>query len=850
MRLQFHEGFTFDDAISLIPYLANLGISHLNVSPILTARAGSRSGDDVIDPAAINPELGGEVAFRRLVAALRNAGLSLIVDVAPGHMAAGNGNLWWKDVLQHGRKSTYAHFFDIDWEPDDPALKDKILLPILVRPYGQALREGDITVVFNEAQDRYEIHYLGYVCPVDPAQRPHIERNTLNGFDARSFGGRVRLQALLEQQHFRLATARSADDAINWRRLGDGNDLVALRVEEEDVFDATHATILRLFTDGLIDGVRIRHIDSLADPKGYCQRLRALLGMLGSGSGQRTYILVDKILSPGEELPSDWDCDGASGDDFTEQLARLLHDRSGAEPLAQWRAALGERPATFAAEMEASRRETLEADFAAPLEGAVTALHRLAQQDPMARDLARPALRRGLIEILVHLRVYRTYAALRGGSASDKKLLSDAATKAMTTCPPRDREAIQRIVGWLGGEARAVGDAALHRDTIRRFQLLSAGLAAKAADMALYRHAPLSYRDPGESGDAVEAFHRQAMGRATHFPHAMLTSAPEHECGEDVRARLAVLSEISQDWAETLSDWLNDAEPFFANLDGVRAPRFADAATLFQILVGAWPLGLKPTDTDGLRQFATRVAGWQVTALRAAKLATDTTVPNQAYEAAAQSFLLRLFEQDWPARIAAFAERIAPAGAVNGLTQTLLKLTVPGMPNLSRGGDLWDQSLGEANAPPIDFEARTKNLSARKTVVSLAPDWRDGEVKQALIQEILAARRAHFDLFAQGTYAPLQAEGTQADHVIAFTRRRGDEAAIVIASRLTAQWLSGGVLIPASSWDDTQLHLPAGFAQLKWRSLFANKSVTLSGSSMPVGELLDGFPVALLITAK
>lgn len=852
MRLQFHEGFTFDDAIPLIPYLANLGISHLNVSPILAARAGSRSGDDVIDPALVNPELGGEEGFRRLVAALRNAGLSVIVDIAPGSMAAANDNPWWLDVLQHGRKSTYAHYFDIDWEAEDAALKDKILLPVLMRPYGEALREGDITVAFNEAEDRYEIHYLGHVCPVDPAQRAHIERNTLNGFDARSFGGRVHLQALLEQQHFRLATVRSADDAINWRRLGDNNDLVALRVEEDDVFDATHGTILRLFADGLIDGVRIRHIDSLADPKSYCQRVRALLGMLGSSLGQRVYILVDKTLSPGEELASDWDCDGATGDDFVADLASVLHDRNGAEPLAQWWAALSERPAAFVAEMEAGRREALEANFAAALEGAVTALHRLAQYDPMARDLARPALRRGLIEILAHLRVRRTYASLRGGSASDKKRLSDAVAKAMATGLPRDRETVQQIAAWLGGEARAVGDAALHRDAIRRFQQLSAALAAKAEDVAACRHAALlAYRDSNGSLDAVEAFHRQAVDRAARFPHAMLTSTPDAKFGEDLRARLAVLSEISQDWAETLSDWLNDAEPFFADLDGTRAPRFADAATLFQLLVGAWPLGLRPGDADGLGHFARRVAAWQVTALRAAKLVTDTTVPNAAYEAAAQNFLDRLFEQEWPARIAAFAERIAPAGAVNGLTQTLLKLTVPGVPDIGRGDDLWDQSIAAASDDQsIDFDARIKNLSARKTVVSLAGDWRNGEVKQALIQEVLAARRAHFDLFAQGTYVPLQPEGAQAEHVIAFARRRGEETAIVIASRLTAQWLSGGVLIPGTSWDGTSLQLPAGLAQMKWRSLFANKSVTLSGDAVPVAELLDGFPVALLMTAK
>lgn len=849
MRLQLHEGLSFEDAIARIPYFADLGVSHLNISPIMTARAGSR-GDEITDPTVVDPMLGGEAGFRRLVAAMREAGLGIIIDHVPGYMAVGSDNPWWQDVLQHGRKSAYAHYFDIDWEPEDPALKDKILLPVLRRPYGEALRQGEIRLVFNDDQDRYELHYQTHIFPIDPSQRRDIAQYALDAFDATTFGGRVRLQALLEQQHFRLAFWRSAHDAINWRQFREGATRAVLRVEEEDVFDATHATLLRLFADGLIDGVHILGVDCLADPKAYCQRLRALFGMLGNGDpGDPAYIVVDKVLSPGEELAEDWDCDGTSGRDFIDQLARVLSDLRGVESFTQWWATLSGRPMDAVGEAEASRRETLARHFGAELEAATLALHRLALQDLATRDLARPTLRRGLIELLAHLRIHRIYAGLRGGSAADKKGMNDALAKAQATCLPQDRDAVLQIAAWLGGELRAAGDPALHRDAIRRFQQLSAAVAEVAERVAANR-APslLSQSDIGfnaDSAGAVAGFHLQALDRAVRFPHAMLAStAQDAEWGEDLRARLAVLSEVAPDWMGSLSAWLAEAEPLFANLDGLRAPSFADAASLFQMLVAAWPL-----DTEDLRSFANRVAEWQVNALRAANLATDALVPNEAYETAARNFLRGLFAGDWPAKIGAFAARIASAAAVNGLAQTLLKLTVPGVAAVDQGTEFWDQRFGPDDHAPVDFDQRMKALSARQSVTALAASWHGGEVKQALIRDVLSARRAHLALFATGDYVPLQAEGAHADHVIAFARQQGDTAALVVASRLTAQWRGDGILIPPASWEDTQLSLPLGLAQLSWRNVLSDQPVACRGTSLPMADVLDGLPVALLIAA-
>ncbi len=853
MRLQFHKGFTFDDAIAVIPYLADLGISHLYASPIMTARAGSMHGYDIVDPKTINPELGGEAGFRRLIAALRQAGLGIIIDIVPNHMAVGSDNTWWMDVLRTGRKSTYAHYFDIDWEPDDPALKNKILLPVLGRPYGETLQDGEISLVLDDEHRQYKVRYFEHVFPINDDSIAGIESSALEAFDARTSDGRVKLQALLERQHYRLAWWRSANDAINWRRFFDINELAALRVEDDDVFDAIHATIISLFAEGLIDGVRIDHIDGLADPKGYCRRLRACLEAQRPRA-DRPYIIVEKILGAGEELSADWHCDGTSGYDFMDQLSRILHNAGGSEPFSQWWAAVSGQPASFAVEEEACRREILARSFAAQLEAAASSLYHLARQDLVTRDFARPVLRRGLIEILVHMRVYRTYAGASSASASDKKKLNDAVAGALTTCLPQDRDAILQIAAWLGGEVDAPGDAALQRDAIRRFQQLSAPLAAKAVeDTAFYRYAPLLSRndvgfDPSHFADDIDAFHRQCLTRAKNFPYAMLASAThDHKRGEEVRARLAVLSEIPDEWIKQQSSWLSDAEPLFKGIDGSRALTLADAAILFQMLVGAWPLDLRPDDAAGLRVFADRMAAWQLKALREAKLSTDWISPNEVYEAAAGTFLRNLFSGGWPDKFATFADRIAAAGAVNGLVQTLLKLTAPGIPDIYQGTEFWDQSLVDPdNRRPVDFSARSKALSSRKSIPELAACWRDGAIKQALIHEILIARKSHAALFTDGAYLPLQVEGVAVEHLIAFARQKNDEVLIILAARLPSQMLDKGLAIPALSWGDTHLHLPAEFSG-KFHNLLLQAPLLTLNDRIPVARLLDGFPFAVLM---
>jgi (1->4)-alpha-D-glucan 1-alpha-D-glucosylmutase len=861
MRLQFHRGFTFDDAIAIVPYFDALNISHLYASPIMKARAGSMHGYDVVDPTQVNPELGGEPAFRRLVAALRQRSLGIIVDIVPNHMAVGAAdNPWWLDVLQHGRASAYARFFDIDWDMDDPALRGKVLVPVLGEPYGAALAKGEISLAFNEEQGRYEARYFHHVFPIAPEEGRGMR---LDEFDPATKAGRERLHELLERQNFRLAWWRIANDAINWRRFFDINELAALRVEDETVFEATHSKLFELFAEGLIDGVRIDHVDGLTDPRAYCRRLRAGFEARASQRPSQVplrapYMVVEKILGAGEQLPSDWGCDGTSGYDFMDQVSRLLHDPRAAEPLSKLWASVSGRPAEFAIEEETSRREILDRSFSAQFSAAVRSIYRFAEADLSTRDTARPAIRRALIEILSHMRVYRTYAAAGRASPADTLHLSHAIEAALQTCLRADRDVVRQLAAWLEGATAVGGPQDRRNEAIRRFQQLSAPLAAKAVeDTALYRYGRLLSRndvgfDPANFANGVAAFNRQMAERAELFPHAMLATAThDHKRGEDVRARLAVLSEMPEVWEGTLQCWLHAAASLFGRVDGELAPSRGDAAILFQMLVGAWPTDLSADDRKSCAAFAERLAGWQQKALREAKLATDWTAPNEAYETAARNFLMGLFTPEWVGRIAPFARRIAPAGALNGLTQTLLKLTVPGIPDFYQGTEFWDMSLVDPdNRRPVDFAARARELEESRSIKSLAADWRDGRIKQALVRRALDVRRRWPALFADGSYIPIEAQGGAAEHVLAFARRHGDMAVLVVASRLCARLLEGeAIAVPAKSWGDTRL-VATELGARQFHDVVADRPVSLGDKCLPVANILDELPVALLISDK
>lgn len=914
LRLQFHSDFTLDHAVPLVPYFAQLGISHLYASPILKARAGSRHGYDVVDPTCVNPELGGEAALERLVAALRQHGMGLILDTVSNHMAVGGAdNPWWQSLLAWGRRSAYAEFFDIQWHSSDPLLAGQLLLPFLGSDYGVALKNGEIPLQFDQQQGLlHVVHYEHSfpICPVDygwilalspePALKALAEHFTalnesptplaaalplqtelarlvregadlesaLVAFDSRSEAGFKRLHLLLERQTYRLASWRTAADDINWRRFFDINELGGLRVERAVVFEATHAKLFELIERGLVDGLRIDHIDGLADPRGYCRKLRRRVDSLLAqrplqAALEHFPIYVEKILGAGEHLHRDWLTDGTTGYEFMNQVSLLQHDPAGETPLTELWANVTERP-DFPEEVRQARYLVLNASLAGDCESVAQALLQVARNDLMTRDLTLGGIRRALQAVVAHYPVYRTYFNACGRPAEDEGFFQQALANARHDLGEADWPLLDHLEQWLGGQAWKRLPPGRARKQLRhacvRFQQLTAPSAAKAVeDTAFYRSARLlSRNDVGFEAEHFSAppmhFHNEAQRRLRDFPDNLLATAThDHKRGEDTRARLAVLSERAPWLASRVEHWRELAEPLRAQLNDGLAPSPGDELMLLQTLLGSWPLELDLHDETALHQYAERIRQWQQKALREAKLRSSWSAPNEAYESACaryiDSLLLGSEHQQLRKSVADAAQLLACPGALNGLVQALLRMTTPGVPDLYQGNEYWDFSLVDPdNRRPVDYASRRRTLDDATPLAELLAHWRDGRIKQALIARLLDCRQAHAELFRRGAYLPLTVQGRHADKVIAFARVGEGEHAVVVAPRLASGLLGGAAtpLIPAQNWDDTRVVLPFALSPANSTGLFRGAAVS-SSKELMLSTVLAEFPVNVLI---
>ncbi|MDO9406360.1 MAG: malto-oligosyltrehalose synthase [Polaromonas sp.] len=936
VRLQLHREFTFDDAAATIDYYADLGISHFYLSPVFVARAGSTHGYDVTDPTRINPELGGEDAFRRLVTRLRAAGMGAIIDIVPNHMGVASAdNRYWQHVLAWGEQSAYAHWFDIDWQHPDPRLTGKLLLPVLGEPYEDALAAGVLGIRFDAASGRLSLACYDGLLPLsaasysavlagqhlfaDTADRlaslresavapAHAQLATLAAtpegrqamaralarFAPGAPGAVPALNEVLARQHYRLSWWRNAAEEINWRRFFEVSDLAGLCVEKDDVFEATHALVFDLYRQGLIDGLRMDHVDGLADPGAYCRRVRARLSALQAGRPDglredRAWIVVEKILTPGESLPQDWGVDGTTGYDFMDQAGAVLHDEAGETALRQLWTRLTGDAAAFEDHLQAAREQLLAENFVGEVDALARLLQRYAASIGHAgRDLAPPAIRRVLVALLSAFRRYRVYAGPDGVlGEEDIGVLQAAVDAASHRLHFHDHALLQEVAQWLGlPPVPATGDATLRLRALTRFQQLTPPLAAKSLeDTVFYRHAPLlsrndvgSYPDEdaasfaGADGRArIAAFHAANLQRARQFPHSMLATAThDHKRGEDTRARLAVLTEMPGTWGGLLADWMSAHGPLRATvpLPGsglLAAPAPADEVMLYQAILGAWPEDLRTDDAGGLRALAKRLAAWQEKALREAKLYSSWMLPHQAYEAGCRAFLDSLLCSDegatFRAQMRALVEQVTPAARANALSQTLLRLLSPGVPDLYQGCDRADFSLVDPdNRRPVDMALRQ----------AVQPDWPPAQpwtdslqpgAKQALIRQVLGWRRAHPGVVDGGSYQALDVEGGLASHVVAFHRSdmrpgaadtpapapAGARQLIAVAMRKPAGLieptaLSGGM----PGWADTRIALPAGFPR-RWRDVLTGASIPSAGGMLLLEEVLRHATVAMLV---
>jgi (1->4)-alpha-D-glucan 1-alpha-D-glucosylmutase len=818
-RVQLRPGFGFDEAAALCEYLAALGVSHFFASPYLQAAPGSTHGYDIVDPTRVNAELGGEPAHARFTAALARHGLAQMLDVVPNHMAvAGRSNPWWWDVLKHGPASRYARYFDVDWEPPEARLQNRVMLPVLGSHYGRVLEAGEIRVVLEDGE--LVVRYHEHVFPVDPASvGPELagagEAAVSDAALARLNADADALDALLERKNYRLSYWRAAGRDLGYRRFFDITHLAGLRVEDPAVFNDSHARILGWVRNGTLQALRIDHPDGLRDPQGYLRRLR--------DECPEAWIVVEKILLPGESLPEDWPVDGTTGYEFMNLATGLQVDPAGEAPLTALYAELTGEAADCAALALASKREALTELLGSDLNRLTALFVAICERHRRHRDYTRHELHEALRELAVHFPVYRSYVrpAERKVSAVDDERICGAAAAAAQARPDLDPELLKFLCDIL--RLRVPGE--LESELAARFQQLSAPAMAKGVeDTLFYRYVRLACLnevggEPARFGVEPDAFHEFGTQVQARRPRTLLaTSNHDTKRSGDVRARIALLSEMPERWAAAVRNWKSHN----ARHARGEAPGPALEYLLYQVLVGAWPI-----DAD-------RATAYMEKAAREAKQRTSWLRPDKAYEDGVRAFVTAILaDAEFRASLEAFVAPLVAPGRVNSLAQTLLKLAAPGVPDIYQGTELWDLSLVDPdNRRPVDFAQRARLLQALEgaTPEQVMAGADEGLPKLWLIRQALHLRRERPAPFGpRSAYRPLASRGTRAAHALAFLR--GDEVAAVLP-RL--------VLGLRGDWGNTTLELPPG----TWRNVLTGES--RPGGAARLAELLARFPVALL----
>jgi (1->4)-alpha-D-glucan 1-alpha-D-glucosylmutase len=784
-RVQLNHDFAFDDVGRIAPYLAELGITHVYCSPYLQAYPGSTHGYDVVAHTELNAELGGRVAFDRMVEALDENGLGHIVDIVPNHVSIdGVRNEMWWDVLKHGRAGRYEHYFDIDWDTDIDDLTGKVLVPILGDPLDEVIARNELII---EQGDEATLRYFDHRLPLAPG----TEEGDIADVIAR--------------QHYLPAYWKRAMRHLNYRRFFDITTLAGLQTDAPGVFEDTHRLILDLMRAGSIDGLRVDHIDGLRDPLGYLQRLR---------SEGAPYVVVEKILEPGEELPDAWPVDGTTGYEFLNNVAGLFVDPDGAEPLTETYASYTGEETDIGSVTRAKKMLVMRHVLVADINRLVRAF--LSAHEGLDEDEVRVAI----AETIAALPVYRTYARPDGSIDDvDRRIVDDAVAAARGRSPHIEGAIFDLLQAALVMEDEAARSFAL------RFQQTTGPIMAKGLeDTVFYNYNRLISLnevggDPGRFGVGLDEFHTAAENVARAMPRTMLaTSTHDTKRSEDVRARISLLSEIPERWGDVVERLSKIAGRH-------RTGAFPDLNAeylFFQTLVGAHPLD------------ASRAVRYMEKATKEAKRYTSWLDPDPDYDRAIQRFVEgALGDDEFVAEVDAFVGPLVRPGRVNSLAQTLIKLTHPGVPDTYQGTESWDDSLVDPdNRRRVDYARRAELLARVRTTTArdLWADADDGAPKMLVTATALRARiERPGALGPEGPYRRLDVTGERARHAIAYLR--GDDVA-VIAPRL--------VMSLDGNWGDTRTYLPAG----DWRNELTGAQAT--GGEMRVADLLDEFPVALL----
>jgi (1->4)-alpha-D-glucan 1-alpha-D-glucosylmutase len=921
-RLQFCPDFGFADAIKIVDYLAELGISDVYASPIFKARSQSTHGYDVVDPNQINPELGTEEEFEQLISDLQSKGMGWLQDIVPNHMAYDSENKYLMDILENGRDSEYIDYFDIDWEHPYEDFKNKILAPMMGDFYGNSLENGEIKLSYD--RNGLSVNYYALKIPLriesytsfigydlgkltrqlgrnhpdfikllgilylikniptetsgrqrkdqaefvkellwelyeqNPAVQEFIEENI------KTFNGEVGnpssfdlLDNLLAEQFFRLSFWKVGAEELNYRRFFTVNELICVRIEDQKVFQKTHNLIGQLIESGKFTGLRIDHVDGLYDPTQYLQRLREKMG--------DTYIVVEKILEFDEELSDRWEIQGTSGYDSLNQLNGVFSQVKNKEAFDTIYDRIANLKVPYDQLLADKKRLIAETNLGGDVDNLARFLKRISGQYRYGRDFTLTGLKKAILEVLVQFPVYCTYIDRSGVIDRDRHYIQETIEKAKSKIPQLVKELnlIEKFLLLDYDESFSEEEKTKWLHFTMRLQQVSGPLMAKGIEDTLFYvyNRLVSLNEvggyPQTFGLTISEFHQFNQKRQQGWLHAMnATSTHDTKRSEDVRARLNVLSEIPDEWDKQIKNWqeLNRSKKIVEGKQII--PDNNDEYLFYQNLLGAFPF----VDEE-YPEFVQRIKDYIIKAVREAKIHTAWLRPDTIYEEGFLDFIDKILKPDinnqFLEKFRALQKWITPYGILNSLSQTLLKITIPGIPDFYQGTELWDLSLVDPdNRRPVDYEKRWSFLQEIKSrsqtdLMSLISDLKanpiDGKIKLFLIVRALAARNKYLSIFQQGNYVPLPFMGEYADNVIAFARHYEGKSAIAIVPRFLTQLIQPDQYpLGDDIWKDTCLSIPSDL-QSNWHDAITDQPLA-NGDTIPVGQILKHFPVALLIS--
>ncbi len=917
-RLQFNKDFNFESARKLLPYLQSLGITHIYASPVFKASKGSMHGYDVVDPTQLNPELGTPDDFDTLIEEAHEKGIFWLQDIVPNHMAFDFENRMLVDLLENGPDSRFYNFFDVEWSYVHFGDKPRMLAPFLGKYYQETLEGKEISLRYdadgfsinyydnkfpvrlssyaeilslrfeklqNKVGRNYPavirmlglLHIIKFLPTIEDMEERYNQIKFIKDLlwelysedeqvkmyineTMKIYNGRKDnpesfdlLDKLLSEQYFRLAFWKVANEEINYRRFFNISSLISLKIENEEVFNRTHSLIFKLVKEDKIDGLRVDHIDGLYDPEVYLNRVRDRI--------DGKYLVVEKILEQDEQLPESWPVEGTTGYDFLNFVNGIFCNTKNENKMNRIYIQFTRRASSFDDIVADKKRLIINTRMAGELERLSLLVEEIAKRDRYGADITLNGIKTALEEILVHFPIYRTYVNGTKISEAEREYINQTIGELKYNTPRLEYE-INYIGSLLTMEHGSLSEELYEKsiDFIMKFQQLTGPLMAKGyEDTALYVYNRLISlnevgANPAEFGIPLNEFHKKIRSRGIKWRYSLnTTSTHDTKRGEDVRARMNVISEIPDEWNVRVRKWYNMNLRYKKEHNGRFFPDKNDEYFLYQTLIGTLPFEGKPDEV-----FLKRIKEYAIKVVREAKVHTAWVKPDEIYENAFLSFIDNILTESgsnvFLDDFLDFHRYSSFYGMFNSLSQTIIKLSAPGVPDFYQGAELWDFNLVDPdNRRPVDYSLRKDLLKTIKAKESESTDslfdylfssMHSGAVKLFTINKILKARRENRELFEAGRYSRLKAGGIHKNSIISFMRRFEDEALIIAVPRFLTGIVEPEKLpLGKKIWGNTCLKIPFAFKNVK--NLLTDESISWEDEP-EIGLLMDKFPAVIL----